>query len=53
MNEYGSKLWFISDGELDIFLENNEFSLRWEDGVRITKNGVKNYSKLEDEILIL
>jgi hypothetical protein len=37
--------------EVDIFLYTKDFGLRWEDGVRVIKDGVEEYSSKRKEII--
>lgn len=37
--------------EVDIFLYTKTFGLRWEDGIRVTRDGVEEYSKKRREII--
>jgi Xaa-Pro aminopeptidase len=39
--------------QVDTFLYNEEFGLRWEDGVRVTRDGVEAFSEVEREFIEL
>ena len=45
--------WFDAEFQVDTFLQSEDFGLRWEDGVVITKGGVEAFSSKRKEIIEL
>ena len=39
--------------QVDAFLHTQEYGARWEDGVRVTKDGVEEFSTYRREIMVV